>query len=113
MTSYKVFVHTDHSAIRFLMNKPITNGRVTHWLLLLQEFSITVIDRSGKENLVADFLSRRPHEDGTKPVEDTFPNEHLFVVSVQTYWFADIANYLEIGKIPNNLSPRENRHIIV
>ena len=26
---YEVFVHTDHSTIRFLLNKPITNGRVT------------------------------------------------------------------------------------
>jgi hypothetical protein len=33
---YEVFVHTDHSSIRFLMNKPITNGRVTRWILLLQ-----------------------------------------------------------------------------
>jgi len=26
ITGYKVFVHTDHYAIIFLMNKPITNG---------------------------------------------------------------------------------------
>ena len=44
ITGYEVFVHTDHSAIRFIMNKPITNGRVTLWLLLLQQFNITVID---------------------------------------------------------------------
>ena len=49
ITGYEVFVHTDHSAIRFLMNKPITNGRVTRWLLLLQEFNITVIDRPRKK----------------------------------------------------------------
>ena len=36
ITGYEVFVHTDHSVIRFLMNKPITNGRVTRWPLLLQ-----------------------------------------------------------------------------
>ena len=35
ITGYEIFVHTDHSAIRFLMNKPVTNGRVTRWLLLL------------------------------------------------------------------------------
>ena len=29
ITGYEVFVHTDHSAIIFLINKPITNGRVT------------------------------------------------------------------------------------
>ena len=81
---YEVFVHIDHSAIRFLMNKPITNGRVTLWLLLLEEFNITVIDRPGKENLVAYFLSHIQHEDGTKPVDDTFPDENLFAISIQT-----------------------------
>ena len=29
ITAYEFFVHTDHSAIRFIMNKPINNGRVT------------------------------------------------------------------------------------
>jgi hypothetical protein len=36
ITSYEVFVHTDHSTIKFLMKKPVTNARVTRWLLLLQ-----------------------------------------------------------------------------
>ena len=39
------------------MNKPITNGRITRWLLLLQEFNITILDRPGRENLVVGFLS--------------------------------------------------------
>ena len=30
------------------MNKPITNGRITRWLLLFQEFNITIVDRPGK-----------------------------------------------------------------
>ena len=70
-------MHTDHSAIIFLMNKPITNGRVTRWILLLLEFNITIIDQPGKE----------------------------FVVSIQTPWFTDIANYLATRKIPSHLSP--------
>jgi hypothetical protein len=57
ITVYEVFVHIDHVAIIFLMNKPITNGRVTRWLLLLQEFNITVLNRPGKDNVVVDFLS--------------------------------------------------------
>ena len=95
------------------MNKPITNGRVTWWLLLLQEFNIIVIDRPGKENLVANFISHIEHEDGTKPIDNTFLDEHLFVVSIQTPWFADISNYLETGQFSNHLSPPENRRIIV
>ena len=95
------------------MNKPITNGRVTRWLLLLQEFNITVIDRPGKENIIEEFLSHIQHEYGTKPVDDTFPDEHLFIVSIQTPWFVDISNYLATGKIPNHLSTYEKHRIIV
>ena len=32
---YPVILYTNHSAIKYLANKPITNGRVTRWLLLL------------------------------------------------------------------------------
>ena len=106
-------MHKDHSAIIFLMNKPITSGRVTRWLLLLQEFNIIVIDRPGKQNLVVDFLSHIQHDDGTKPVDDTFPDEHIIVVSVQTPWFVNISNYLETRKIPNHFSPHEKCRIIV
>ena len=76
------------------MNKPITSGRITRWLLLLQEFNITIIDKPGKENMVADFLSRLTHNDDNVIVDDTFPHEHLFAVSIKVPWFADIANYL-------------------
>jgi hypothetical protein len=35
ITGYPVIWYTDHSAIKYLTNKPITNGWVTRWLLLL------------------------------------------------------------------------------
>jgi hypothetical protein len=44
ITGYEACVHTDHSAIIFLMNKPITNGRVTRWIFLLQEFNIIMLE---------------------------------------------------------------------
>ena len=97
ITGYPVVLYTDHSAIKFLANKPVTNGRVTRWLILLQEFDITIKDRPGKENPVADFLSRMPKPTDVEPVEDHFPDEHLFAVTTRTPWYADIANYLAIG----------------
>ena len=36
ITGYSTSIHTDHLTIIYLMNKPITNARVTRWLLLLQ-----------------------------------------------------------------------------
>jgi hypothetical protein len=94
ITGYPVILYTDHFSIRYLANKPITNGRVTRWLFLLQEFDITIKDRPGRENHVAYFLSRIPKTNDSLIVEDQFPNNHLFVVTTKPPWYADVANYL-------------------
>jgi len=112
ITGYETFFHTDHSAIRYLMKKHVTNGRVTRWLLLLQEFNITVLDRPGKQNTVADFLSRIQNTNEDSPLEDKFPDEYLFAITTKTPWYADIANYLVTGKLPPHLFPSERRKII-
>jgi len=112
ITGYETFVHTDHSAIRYLMNKLVTNGRVTRWLLLLQEFNITVLDRPGKQNTVADFLTRIQNTKEDSLVEHKFPDEYLFAVTTKTPWYAYTADYLVIGKLAPHLFPSESRRII-
>eukprot|EP00253_Pinus_taeda_P033590 PITA_33590 len=107
ITRYPIILYTDHSTIKYLVNKPLTNGRITRWLILFQEFDITIKDRPGKENLVVDFLSRMPAPVDPTAVEDQFPDEHLFAVTVKTPWYADVANYLAIGKLPKHLTPNE------
>jgi len=52
------------------------------------------------------------NENNDQPVEDKFPDEYLFAVSTKSPWYADIANYLAIGKMPFHLSPREKRRIV-
>ena len=94
------------------MNKPITNAKVTRWLLLLQEFNITIFYRQGKVNVVADFLSRLTNDDDDSLVKDSFPDEHLFTVSTYSPWYADIANYLDAGRLPTYLSKQGKRRII-
>ena len=94
------------------MNKPLTSGRVTRWLLLLQQFNITIIDRPGKSNVVAYYLSRLNNLGEEIPVDDNFLDEHLFVVSTKSPWFVDIADYLVTGKLTPHLSAREKRNII-
>ncbi|GJU45362.1 reverse transcriptase domain-containing protein [Tanacetum coccineum] len=54
----KSIVYTDHSALKYLMNKQDAKPRLLRWVLLLQEFDITIRDKRGSENLTADHLSR-------------------------------------------------------
>eukprot|EP00253_Pinus_taeda_P011734 PITA_11734 len=77
-----------------------------------EEFDITIKDRPRKEIPVADFLSRMLKPVDAVAVEDQFPNEHLFVVAVQTPWYADVANYLVVGKLPKHLTPNEQKQIV-
>ena len=104
ITGYQVFVHTDHAAIRFLMKKHVTNGRVTWWLLLLQEFDITILEKPGNDNVVADFLSRLTIGDNCTPTKDSFLDEYSFSISTHSPWYADIANYLVAEKFQHHLS---------
>lgn len=54
---YQIFVHMDHAAIKYLANKPTIIGCLARWLLLLQEFDITIADKPVKSNVVTYFLS--------------------------------------------------------
>ena len=67
------------------MNKPVATGKVNQWLLLLQEFDATILDKPGWDNVVANFLSWLQQPDNEPmPVDATFPNEHLFAISAKS-----------------------------
>ena len=95
------------------MNKRDVNARIIIWFLLLQQFDLTIIDKPGKENLVADFLSRLTfHTSNEEMVDDQLPDEHLFSISVLSPWFVDMANYLVDRIFPPNLSSKEKNNIV-
>ena len=112
ITGYSTFLQTDDSTIKYLMNKPITNARVTRWLLILQEFDISIVDRLTEENVVVEFISQLTHNDDNLLGEESFPDKHLFAVSGYSQWYTNIANYFDAGKILAHLSKRERRRII-
>ena len=58
----RVIVHTDHSALRYLMENKDAKPRLIRWVLLLHKFDFELRDRKGTKNQVADHLSRLEDE---------------------------------------------------
>ena len=102
----KVIVHTDHSAIKYLMTKKDAKPRLIRWVLLLQEFDLEIKDKKGTENLVADHLSQLEGTRDEVHVNDDFPDDQLLAIEDKkpVPWFADYANYLAAKVIPQEFS---------
>nr|GEW42230.1 reverse transcriptase domain-containing protein [Tanacetum cinerariifolium] len=110
----KSIVYTDHSALKYLLNKQDAKPRLLRCVLLLQEFDITIRDKKGSENLAADHLSRleNPHKDvlENKDINENFPLETLGSLSSgSTPWFADIANYHAGNFIKKGLTSQQKK----
>nr|GEV28266.1 reverse transcriptase domain-containing protein [Tanacetum cinerariifolium] len=112
----KSIVYTDHSAIKYLLNKQYAKPRLLWWVLLLQEFDITIRDKKGSENLAADHLSRleNPHKDvlENKDINENFPLETLGSLSGDsTLWFVDIANFHVGNFIKKGLTSQQKKKL--
>ena len=109
-----VMLHTDHVAIKYLMEKKVAKPRLIRWVLLLQEFDHEIKDKKGSDNVITDHLSRLERtartEKGAEIVE-IFPDEQLLMLLVQIPWYADIVNYLAYGIIPCEFSYQQKRKL--
>lgn len=63
-------VITDNKALTFMQRCHLNNSRITRWILGIQEYNFEVLHCKGKENIVADILSRYPEDrENDEPLE--------------------------------------------
>jgi hypothetical protein len=57
-----VDIYTDHKALEYFLTTKKLTARQVRWAELLSEFNFVIQYRKGKDNIVADILSRRPED---------------------------------------------------
>ena len=109
-----ITIFTYQAALKYLLSKQDTKPRLTRWILLCQEFNLTIKDKKGVENVVVDHLSQFVPESSSHgvPIGDSFPDEQLFAL-VHCPWYADIINYLVTGQIPPQWTSQQKRKFLV
>ena len=104
-------MHTDHSAIKYLMTKKDMKPRLIRWVLLLQEFDLEIKDKKVTENLVVDHLARLERPSKEIHINDNFPDKQLLAIEDKEIvpWFVDFVNYLVARVLPPEFSYQQKK----
>ena len=85
-------------------------GRYNKWIVILQEFDLEFVSAKSKKSLIfAELISDFPSEAKELVCEDTFFDEHIFLISTLNPWYWDIIIYLQTLNTPTHLSQDERR----
>ena len=66
--------------------------------------SQVVSTKSKKSLIFAELISDFPSEEEKEVYEDTFIDDHIFLISTLDPWYGDIMVYLQTLKVPTHLS---------
>ena len=108
---FKMF--TDHSTLKYLVNKSVLGGKICRWFLLFQEYEFEIIVNPGRLNAGTDHLSTL--ESGQEPIslEDCLPNAQLFSIQIVDDQFQDIIHFLTTGILPESYTMHQKKQLVV
>lgn len=109
--TFKFFM--DHSALKYLVNMPVLEGRIYRWLLLFQELTFEVIVKPGRLNVGPNHLSRLKNGENGGSLDDQLPDTDLFRVEDIPDYLDQIAIYLAIGQCPTKYKSTKRRHLVI
>ena len=104
---------TDHSALKYLVNKLVLGGRICIWLILFQEYDFEIIVKLGRLNLGPDHLSRLESGEEPTSLDEGLPDAQLFSIQMVDDYFQDIVQYLSTGFPPPEMTTQQKKQLVV
>ena len=99
----------DHSALQYLVNKPLLGGEICRWLLLFQEFDFEIIVKPWRLNAGPNHLSCIETGEELTNIDDGFPDAQLFRVDIADDYYAPIIQFLATGAAPEDMSTSQKK----
>jgi hypothetical protein len=106
-------MYTDHSALKYLVNKPVLGRRIYRWLLLFQEYDFEVIVKPGKLTAGPDHLLHILSGKDVGNLDDSFPDAQLFAVRMVDEYFSNIVQFLNTGMAPSEMTVAQKKQLVV
>ena len=80
-------------------------GKYNKWIVILQEFDLEFVSAKSKKPLIfVELISDFPSLEEEEVYEDTFVDEHIFLISNLDPLYGDIIVYLQMLKVSTHLS---------
>ena len=72
----------DVNDFQYVLSQCIVGGKFNKWIVILQEFDLDFQSTKSKKSLVfTELIAEFPVEEDVAIEEDSFPNEHIFLIS--------------------------------
>ena len=89
-------VVADVNPFQYVLSRRIVGGKFNKWIVILQEFDLDFQSAKSKKSLVfAELIVEFLVEEDVAIEEDSFPDEHIFLISTSNPWYRDILIYLQ------------------
>ena len=106
-------MYTDHSTLKYLVNKPTLGGMICRWILLFQEFDFEVIVKLGLLNSWPYHLLRIESGDEPSNLDDSLCDAWLFVITMFDDHYRDIIYFFSTGYAPTEFTIAQKKQLVV
>ena len=97
---------------QFILTRRMIGGKYNKWIMILQEFDLEFVSAKSKKSLIfVELIPNFPSLEEEEVYEDTFVDEHIFLISTLDPWYEDIIVYLQTLKVPTHFSWDERRRL--
>jgi hypothetical protein len=98
--------------MQHILTQQLLGGKYSKWIVILQYFDLEFEHAKSKKYLIfVELICELPSNEIETVVEDSFPDESLFLISSDDIWYGDIIIYLQTQTFWPYLSSVDHRRI--